>query len=163
MAREILTKRMFFFPLHSLSPLYQISSLTQKRVLGLEIHAKNLHWNSVNKIHRQHRTIFSPSYSWLISHLCNWGTRNIHPWCALNSHSHRWKPEPQGLLNILEFVNFNGMYMVVFISRHKWLKDTPTIKTGLLWLANKEWKRNCGLNILGKNIKFMILGNCFSR
>ena len=40
-------------------------------------------------------------------------------------------------------------------------KHIQKVKTGLLWLANKEWKRNCGLNILGKNIKFMILENCF--
>ena len=40
-------------------------------------------------------------------------------------------------------------------------KHTPKIKTGLTQLANKEWERNCGLNILGKNIKFMIMGNCF--
>ena len=84
-------KNVFFSTEFFITTISDFLSHTKRGCWVLEIHAKNLHWNSVNKIHRQHRTIFSPSYSWLISHLCNWGTRNIHPWCALNSHSHRWK------------------------------------------------------------------------
>lgn len=115
-------KNVFFSTEFFITTISDFLSHTKRGCWVLEIHAKNLHWNSVNKIHRQHRTIFSPSYSWLISHLCNWGTRNIHPWCALNSHSHRWKPEPQGLLNIMNLLT--SMTCIVFISGHKWLKKT---------------------------------------